>query len=84
MKYSGHTQEFNRKIEELNKIIMEYEYKNNMLIKDLENERIIFNKDKELFESKINNKDFEIENLKKELKIKELELLLSTKSLTKK
>jgi hypothetical protein len=77
MKYSGHTQEFNRKIEELNKIIMEYEHKNNILIKDLSNERIIFNKDKELFESKINNKDFEIENLKKELRIKELELLLS-------
>jgi hypothetical protein len=77
MKYSGHTQEFNRKIEELNKIIMEYEHKNNILIKDLSNERIIFNKDKELFESKINNKNFEIENLKKELRIKELELLLS-------
>ena len=77
MKYSGHTQEFNRKIEELNKIIMETEHKNNMLIKDLSNERIIFNKDKELFESKINNKVFEIDNLKKELRIKELELLLS-------
>jgi hypothetical protein len=58
---------------------MEYEHKMNSLIKDLTNERIIFNKDKELFEAKINNKNFEIENLKKELRIKELELLLSNK-----
>ena len=79
MKYSGHTQEFNRKIEELNKTILEYEYKINLLIKDLDNEEIINNKDKELFEAKLNNKDYEIENLKKELRIKELELLLNTK-----
>ena len=69
MKYSGHTQEFNRKIEELNKTILEYEYKINLLIKDLDNEKNINNKDKELFEAKLNNKDFEIENLKKELRI---------------
>ena len=79
MKYSGHTQEFNRKIEELNKTILEYEYKINLLIKDLDNEKILNNKDKELFEAKLNNKDFEIENLKKELRIKELELLLNNK-----
>lgn len=41
MKYSGHTLEFNRKIEELNKTILEYEYKINLLIKDLDNEKII-------------------------------------------
>ncbi len=79
MKYSGHTQDFNRKIDELNKTMLEYEYKINLLIKDLDNEKIINNKDKELFEVKLNNKDFEIENLKKELRIKELELLLNTK-----
>jgi len=79
MKYSGHTHEFNLKIEELNKTIIEYEYKINSLIKDIANERLVFNKDKELFEAKIINKDFEIENLKKELRIKELELLLNTK-----
>ena len=79
MKYSGHTQEFNRKIEELNKIIMEYENKYNLLINEIKNERLLFNKDKELFEAKLNNKDFEIETLKKEIKIKELELLLSKK-----
>jgi hypothetical protein len=44
-----------------------------LIIKDMNNDKIIFNKDKELYEAKINNKDFEIENLKKELKIKELE-----------
>ena len=67
MKYSGHTQEFNRKIEDLNKTILEYDHKINILLKDLDNEKII------------NNKDFEIENLKKELRIKELELLLNNK-----
>jgi len=79
MKYSGHTQEFNRKIEDLNKTILEYDHKINILLKDLDNEKIINNKDKELFEAKLNNKDFEIENLKKELRIKELELLLNNK-----
>ena len=59
--------------------MLEYEYKINLLIKDLDNEKIINNKDKELFEAKLNNKDYEIKNLKKELKIKELELLLNTK-----
>ena len=79
MKYSGHTHEFNLKIEELNKTIIKYEYKINSLIKDIANERVVFDKDKELFEAKIINKDFEIENLKKELRIKELELLLNTR-----
>jgi hypothetical protein len=86
MKFSGHTQEFNRKIEELNKTIMEYEHKNNLLINDIANERLIFNKDKELFEAKLNIKDFEISNknlqietLKKEIRIKELEVLLGNK-----
>ena len=86
MKYSGHTQEFNRKIEDLNKTIMEYKHKNNLLINDISNERLIFNKDKELFEAKLNIKDFEINNknlqietLKKDIRIKELEVLLGNK-----
>ena len=92
MKYSGHTQEFNRKIEELNRTIIEHENKYNLLINEIknerlivnkdkellineiENERLMINKDKELFEAKLINKDFEIETLKKEIKIKELEL----------
>jgi hypothetical protein len=86
MKYSGHTQEFNRKIEELNKIIYENNTERNLLINEIKNERLLFNKDKELFESKLNNKDFEISNkdlqietLKKEIRIKELELQLNSK-----
>jgi len=69
MKYSGHTQEFNKKIEELNKTIIEYENKVLMLTKSLEYEKVIF-------KEKLNNKDLLVENLKKELYIKDLELKL--------
>ena len=71
MKYSGHTQEFNKKIEELNKTIIEYENKVLMLTKSLEYEKIIF-------EEKLNNKDLLVENLKKELYIKDLEVKLKS------
>ena len=72
MKYSGHTHEFNRKVEELNKTIMEYENKVILMAKSMEYE-------KSLFEEKIMNKDLVIDNLKKDLQIKDLELKLVNK-----
>jgi hypothetical protein len=69
MKYSG----FN---EDLNKRMIENDCKYNLLMKDLSTQKIIFDKEKELYELKLYNKDMEIENLKKEIKIKELELLI--------
>ena len=63
MKYSGHTQDFMKKINELNNII-------NNLQKDQEYQKIIFNE-------KISNKDLSIEGFKKELRIKELELQIA-------
>ena len=63
MKYSGHTQDFMKKINELNNII-------NNLQKDQEYQKIIFNE-------KISNKDLIIEGFKKELRIKELELQIA-------
>jgi len=79
MKFSGHTQEFNRKIEELNLIISEYKYKFDAYEEKINNINIISNKEKEIFEEKINNKNLEIENLKKEIRIKDLEVLLAKK-----
>ena len=72
MKYSGHAHEFNRKVEELNKTIMEYENKVVLMAKSMEYE-------KSLFEEKLMNKDLVIDNLKKDLQIKDLELKLVNK-----
>lgn len=69
MRYSGHTQEFMKKINDLELCI-------STLKKDQEYQKIIF-------EEKLNNKDLVIDkknliidNLKKDLRIKELELML--------
>jgi hypothetical protein len=62
MRYSGHTQEFMKKINDLELCI-------STLKKDQEYQKIIF-------EEKLNNKDLIIDNLKKDLRIKELELML--------
>lgn len=84
MKYCGHAQVLNKKIEELNKLVIEHDNKCNMYVKDIENSRLIYeekikNKDliienmKVIYEEKLKNKDLIIDNLKMELKIKELE-----------
>jgi len=79
MKYSGHTEEFNRQIMELNKVIetIKIQMENQKIIheKELENkDLVIINKD-----LIITNKDLLNDNLLKELKIKELELKLMKK-----
>ena len=70
MKYSGHTHEFNKKIEELNKIIIGHENTIALMAKDNDYNKVIY-------EEKLKNKDLQIGNLKRELYIKELELELS-------
>lgn len=70
MKYSGHTHEFNKKIEELNKIIIGHENTIALMAKDNDYNKVIY-------EEKLKNKDLQIDNLKRELYIKELELQIS-------
>ena len=66
MKYSGHTTEFMKKINELELCI-------SSIKKDQEYQKIIF-------EEKLNNKEHIIEGLKKDLRIKELELVLKNEN----
>jgi hypothetical protein len=87
MKYSGHTEEFNRQILELNKVIetlkLQMDNQKIMHDKDIEvlkvqmkNNKIIHEKELENKDLIITNKDLLNDNLIKELKIKELELRL--------
>jgi len=79
MKYSGHTQEFNKQIQELNIKILELQNKEAMYIKDIENLMILNQKDSKIHEHEIKSKDLEIDNLKKEIRILNLEMQLSSK-----
>ena len=69
MKYSGHTQEFNKQIQELNIKVIELQNKETMYIKDINNLKI--------HEHELKSKDLEIDNLKKEIKILNLEMQLA-------
>jgi len=69
MKYSGHTQEFMKKINDL-------EYSINTLKREQEYQKIIFEEKLKNKEEALKNKDLIIEVLKKDLRIKELELML--------
>jgi hypothetical protein len=69
MKYSGHTQEFMNKIHNLEMHI-------NSIKKDQEYQKIIFEEKLNNKEEALKNKDLIIEVLKKDLRIKELELML--------
>ena len=72
MKYSGHTQEFMKKINELENIISNFN-------KEQEYQKSIFEEKLKSKDLIIDNKDLIIENFKKELYIKELELQLAKK-----
>lgn len=74
MKYSGHTSEFNKQINELNIKIYELQNKELSLMKDIDNLTLLHKKEIEIYEHKLVNKDLEIDNLKKEIKMKELEM----------
>lgn len=80
MKYSGHTQEFNKQIQELNIKILELQNKEAMYIKEIENLMILNQKDNKIHEHEIKSKDLEIDNLKKEIKILNLEMQLASKN----
>ena len=79
MKYSGHTQEFNKQIQELNIKILELQNKEAMYLKDIENLLVLNQKDAKIHEHEIKSKDLEIDNLKKEIKILNLEMQLASK-----
>lgn len=69
MRYSGHTQEFMKKINDLELCI-------STLKKDQEYQKIIFEEKLNNKDLIIDNKNHIIDNLKKDLRIKELELML--------
>jgi hypothetical protein len=80
MKYSGHTQEFNKQIQELNIKILELQNKETMYIKDIENLKLLNQKDNKIHEHELKSKDLEIDNLKKEIRILNLEMQLKNKN----
>ena len=79
MKYSGHTHEFNKQIQELNNKIIELQNKELLYIKDIENLMLLHQKDNKIYEYQLKSKDLEIDNLKKEIKILNLEIQLNKK-----
>jgi len=79
MKYSGHTYEFNKQIQELNNKIIELQNKELLYIKDIENLMLLHQKDNKIYEYQLKSKDLEIDNLKKEIKILNLEIQLNKK-----
>ena len=80
MKYSGHTQEFNKQIQDLNIKILELQNKETMYIKDIENLTLLNHKDNKIHEHELKSKDLEIDNLKKEIRILNLEMQLANKN----
>jgi hypothetical protein len=76
MKYSGHTYEFNRKIEELNKTICEYENKINLMNKTIENEKQLLNHQIENEKHKLElvNEKHQSDILRKDLEIMKLQM----------
>jgi hypothetical protein len=80
MKYSGHTQEFNKQIQELNIKIIDLKNKESGYVKDIENLMLLHQKDIKFYEQQLISKDLEIDNLKKEIKILNLEMQLANKN----
>lgn len=79
MKYSGHTQEFNKQIQELNIKIIELENREKSYIKDINNLTLLNQKDIEINKHILQLKDLVIDNLQKEIKILNLEMQLNKK-----
>lgn len=77
MKYSGHTQEFNKQINELNNQINELKNKETIYIKEIDNLTLLHQKDIKIYDQQLISKDLEIDNLKKEIKILNLEIQLT-------
>ena len=78
-KYSGHTHEFNKNIQELNIKIIELQNKEANYIKDIDNLILLHQKDIKFYDQQLISKDLEIDNLKKEIKILNLEMQLASK-----
>ncbi len=76
MKYSGHTAEFNKKINELNQEINQLQNNEKLFNKELSNIKELHQKEKEIYEQKLKCYEMEIVNLKQQIKIMELEKLI--------
>jgi hypothetical protein len=59
---------------------MELQNKEAIYIKDIENLKLLYQKDNKIHEHELKSKDLEIDNLKKEIKILNLETLLANKN----